>query len=311
MNLNRTLPLAFVILAPCLVSAQTQAGAMREKPAGPQWLAPDAAAEKTLQDALADARSSHKRLAVMYSGSWCDLCEEITTTVHGDPELMALADHYRPVSITVDRAALDPFAAGIHGKVPDRNAALITVLDSDGMVVSAIFGPRLLDAGHVSAAKFKAIFKEFTLGAPAEEVLTSSLPALATSNKLGWVEFRADWCGWCHRMEDFFQKTAAAPIMAKYFTVIPVDTEKNEGAEKMSHRLGSPKGIDGIPWFAVVDAKGNVLATSEGPKGNIGFPDSDVEVAHFFSILKKTAPAMTQADIQTLKNALTEINKKK
>jgi hypothetical protein len=86
--------------------------------------------------------------------------------------------------------------------------------------------------------------------------------------------------------------------------MVTVDTEKNEGSERLARRLGSAEGIDGIPWFAVIDAQGKVLATSEGPKGNIGFPDTDVEVAHFFSVLHSTAKGITAVEIETIAKAL-------
>jgi thiol-disulfide isomerase/thioredoxin len=178
------------------------------------------------------------------------------------------------------------------------------VLDSEGGVLTTITGARILDAGHVSAAKLKAILTEFVQGAPAEDVFAKSLPALAAIGKTGWVEFRADWCGWCKKMEKLFEQSEAAPFLAKYYSLVKVDTEKNDGSEQLARRLGSVDGIDGIPWFAVIDAKGNVLATSEGPKGNIGFPDTDVEVAHFFAVLRATAKGITPAETETIKTAL-------
>jgi thiol-disulfide isomerase/thioredoxin len=181
---------------------------------------------------------------------------------------------------------------------------LITILDSNGALLTTITGPRILDAGHISAAKLKAVLSEFLEGAPADQVYAKALPGLAAAGRLGWVEFRADWCGWCKKMEKFFQTSEAAPILAKYYSVVTVDTEKNDGSEQLARRLGSVNGIDGIPWFAVVDSTGKVLATSEGPKGNIGFPDTDVEVAHFFTILHNTAKGITAEEIGTIQRAL-------
>jgi hypothetical protein len=105
-------------------------------------------------------------------------------------------------------------------------------------------------------------------------------------------------------MEKFFRESDAAPILAKYYTVVTVDTEKNDGSEPLARRLGSKEGIDGIPWFAVIDAQGKVLATSEGPKGNIGYPDSDIEVAHFFKVLNATAKGITDGEIATINKVL-------
>jgi thiol-disulfide isomerase/thioredoxin len=305
MKLRNTLVFAAVILAPCLVSAQTPAAAARTRAAGPQWLAPDAETEKALHDGLAAAKNSHKRLAVLYEGSWCTLCDDVHQAIHNDPDLPRLLTGYVGLPINVaDAAAVQQFAQKIHANLPKDNAMLITVLDSDGALLTAITAPRILEAGHIAPAKLNRILMEFFPGAPAAEVFAQSLPALAAGGKLGWVEFRADWCGWCKKMEKFFQESEAAPILARYYSVVTVDTEKNEGSEPLARRLGSKDGIDGIPWFAVIDAQGKVLATSEGPKGNIGFPDTDIEVAHFFSVLHSTAKGITAGEIETIAKAL-------
>jgi hypothetical protein len=66
----------------------------------------------------------------------------------------------------------------------------------------------------------------------------------------------------------------------------------------------------GIPWFAVVDAQGKVLATSEGPKGNIGYPDTEVEVAHFLSVLKSTAKGISPGEVETVANTIKALKAK-
>jgi hypothetical protein len=67
--------------------------------------------------------------------------------------------------------------------------------------------------------------------------------------------------------------------------------------------LGSHTGINGIPWFAVIDGSGEVLATSEAPMSNIGFPATSAEVAYFFSVLRNTAKVMTQNEMGTIRKA--------
>jgi thiol-disulfide isomerase/thioredoxin len=285
------------------VSAQTPVAS--DGAAEPQWLAPDAQSAKALADGLAAAKTSRKRLAVLYEGTWCTLCDAVHEAIHADPDLPHLLEGYVGVPVTVaDADAVRQFALKIHASLPKDDAMLITILDSEGKLVTAITAPRILDAGNVAPAKLKAVLTEFFPGESADAVFAKSLAGLAASGKSGWVEFRADWCGWCHKMEKFFQQNEAAPILAKYYSVVTIDTEKNAGSEQLSRRLGSKDGIDGIPWFAVIDAQGKVLATSEGPKGNIGFPDTDIEVAHFFALLHDTAKGITPAEIATITKVL-------
>jgi len=280
----------------------------------PQWFAPDAATKQSLADALAAARTSNHRLLVMYEGSWCTLCAEVHDAAMSDPDVPNLVHSgYEVAQVTVeDFAALSQFASQtLHAKLDKANPLLISVLDKDGAALTSFTAARFLDNGHASAAKIKAQLSEWLVGAPATEIYRTALASLP-DGKAGWVEFRADWCGWCKKMEKFFQASDAAPVLAKYYSVISIDTEKNSGADGVAKSLGAPKGVEGggIPWFAVVDARGKVLATSEGPKGNIGYPDSDVEVAHFMSVMKTTAKGITPGELSTIANTIKALKAK-
>jgi len=55
---------------------------------------------------------------------------------------------------------------------------------------------------------------------------------------------------------------------------------------------------------ALLGADEQVLATSDGPDGNIGFPAQAAEIQHFMSMLKKTATRLTAAQLGTIEEAL-------
>jgi thiol-disulfide isomerase/thioredoxin len=281
--------------------------------AEPTWFAPDAASKQSLEDALATAKKSNHRLIVIYDGGWCTLCTEVHNGAMADPDLLGLVHSgYEVVRVKTDDSTGFPrFASeALHQPLDKANGLLITVLEKDGSVLATWTAGRLMADGHFSAAKLKQQLSEFLVGAPADEVYRTALASMP-NGKAGWVEFRADWCGWCKRMERFFGDSKAAPVLAKYYQVITIDTEKNQGADQLAKSLGAPKGIaGGIPWFAAVDAQGKVLATSEGPKGNIGYPDTDLEVAHFMSVMKATAQGITSSELDTIANTIKELKPK-
>ena len=62
---------------------------------------------------------------------------------------------------------------------------------------------------------------------------------------------------------------------------------------------------DGLPWFAITEPDGNVLAVSRGPMGNIGFPSSTEEIRHFRRMLEGTVRKMTSDDVDRLIKSLT------
>ena len=61
---------------------------------------------------------------------------------------------------------------------------------------------------------------------------------------------------------------------------------------------------DGIPWFAITEPDGTVLAIGRGPLSNIGFPASVEEIRHFRRMLVTTVQRMTVEDVERLVNSL-------
>lgn len=59
-----------------------------------------------------------------------------------------------------------------------------------------------------------------------------------------------------------------------------------------------------------LDAEGVALATSEGPKGNLGCPYTDEEIAAFVEILGSVARSISPEDIAALSKSLTAQRKK-
>ncbi len=63
----------------------------------------------------------------------------------------------------------------------------------------------------------------------------------------------------------------------------------------------------GIPCHVILDADGTPLATSIGPRGNIGFPGENREgAAHMRMMLAKTARALSEPEIDALIESLSE-----
>ena len=89
-----------------------------------------------------------------------------------------------------------------------------------------------------------------------------------------------------------------------------VDTSKVPGGAKLHDSFEASK-TQGIPWFVVLDSDGKEIANSNGPKGNIGHPDTDEEIEVFIGIVKKVALTITDDDRAALKKALVDHRAKK
>jgi len=67
----------------------------------------------------------------------------------------------------------------------------------------------------------------------------------------------------------------------------------------------------GIPWFAILDASGQKLATSNDLKTgeNIGFPSEEGAQVHFASMLNTTRQRMTEQEVESLIKSTKDIGK--
>ena len=93
--------------------------------------------------------------------------------------------------------------------------------------------------------------------------------------------------------------------MAKDFIPVKIDQDRMEHG-KMIAALIRQGQRGGIPWFVFTNDKLKPLVTSDGPKGNVGFPVKENEIAHFIAMLNKVRKQMSDADVATIQKALEE-----
>lgn len=146
-------------------------------------------------------------------------------------------------------------------------------------------------------------------GPTAEAVLKEGLAKAAKEDKRVFLKFGAEWCGWCHKMDDFLAEEAMKPLFDKAFVIVRIDVEKNEGAEAiLKEALGTAEG--GIPSFAFLDAQRKVLAKSNGAGDNIGFPADKASAELFKKMIIDSKTKLTESEAKTISDRLIEIGKK-
>ncbi|WP_162006790.1 carboxypeptidase regulatory-like domain-containing protein [Roseimaritima sediminicola] len=131
----------------------------------------------------------------------------------------------------------------------------------------------------------------------ARELYAQTLAKAKQENKRVIVQETATWCGPCHMLSDYLSENQAWE--ADYIW-IKMDHRYTGARELMAELRDGAKG--GIPWYAILDAQGNKLVTSNHFKSgdNIGFPSSQQGREHFKHMLLETRQAMTDEQIDVL-----------
>jgi thioredoxin-related protein len=150
----------------------------------------------------------------------------------------------------------------------------------------------------------------------AATVLKEAQKKAEKEKKNVFVIFHASWCSWCKKMEANMENEACKKFFDDNYVITHLtvmESEKNKhlenpGADELLKKYKAEK--QGIPFWVVLDHKGNLMADSFNSEGqNLGCPASKGEVKEFVAKLKKTTKMDTK-QLQIIANVF-EIKKSK
>lgn len=148
----------------------------------------------------------------------------------------------------------------------------------------------------------------------AESLISAALETAKAEDKVVMLEFRADWCSWCARLDKALRSPELSTLFADNYIVVNLTVQESEdkialetpGADAILNEIGAAKA--GIPVFIFLDKDGkkigNSLAMPNG--GNIGYPVTSEEITAFEGLLAKTAPRMNATQRATVVDWLTK-----
>jgi thiol:disulfide interchange protein len=267
-----------------------------------------AVASEQIAAAIAKASRENRRVLIQWGANWCGWCHLLHDLCAGDKDLKRkLSYEYDVVLVDIGRWDKNVDLAERYGAdIKNQGVPYLTVLDGSGEVVANQEPGSLEDGTKHHPAKVMAFLEKHQ--APylnAESVLNEGLARAAKENQRVFLHFGAPWCGWCHRLEGWMAGADVAEILAKDFVDVKIDTDRMIGGMEMMARY--TKGArTGIPWYAVLDAEGEVLVTSSAAGGNIGFPWEPQEIEAFAKLIAEGATRITPEEIEKLSIALTE-----
>jgi thioredoxin-related protein len=269
-RITRSVAAALLLAVPAVATAQDAKDAAK-KATRPSIYDAKADAREQVKTATALARRDARRVLVMFGGDWCGWCHKLHGLFASDPAIRELlADEYVLVMVDTQAPHADALLAECRGDLTGVGYPFLAVLDGQGKVVTRQKTDPLEEGDDHDAAKVKAVLEKWAAPkAAASKVFEEGLAKASSEDKLVFLHFGAPTCGWCHRLDAFLAREDMAPILGREFVDVKVDLARMTGAEAILKRY-NPGGSGGIPWFVFLDAKGNGVATSGGPNGNIG-----------------------------------------
>jgi thiol-disulfide isomerase/thioredoxin len=288
-------------LEKALASAKTaekkhEAGPKREPIYNPKA---DSTAE--IAAALDAARRDHKRVLLEFGANWCGWCYKLYDVFKKNAEIAPIVrNEYQLVLVDIDTQAkvFDRYVP----KSERKGVPFLTVLDSDGKVLVNQETGALEDGPKHDPKKVKTFLTKWAVpAADAEKVLADGLSQARRESKRVLLHIGAPWCGWCHVLDRFLYENRN--LFAADFIDVKIDQQRMTHAERLTQRL-RPAKSGGIPWIAILDADGNALATSDGPKGNIGFPAEPEEIHFFMDMLRKNVRSTSATQLAAIERSL-------
>jgi thiol-disulfide isomerase/thioredoxin len=261
----------------------------------------DARAE--IKAALERAAYSNKRVLVKFGGNWCGWCFKLHDLFHANGEIAALLrSEYELVLVDVNsnRDILQEYDPGGRHGYP-----WLTVLDSSGKVlVNQDTGSLEIGPKH-DPDKVLAFLARWQSDRPdAEQVLTAALERARAEGKRVLVHIGAPSCGWCHVLDRFLREQG--DLIGLDYIDLKIDTVRMENGQTVADRLRLGHSAGGIPWTVILDADGKPLVTSDGPRGNIGYPSEPHEIEYFVAMLNQTRKSLSDSQVATLERQLQE-----
>ena len=208
---------------------------------------------------------------LMFGGDWCGWCHKLHELFASNREIRkTLSDEYVLVTIDLEspngpdllkrcKEALskEEFQKGV-------GYPFLAVLDAEGKVVTAQRTDLLEEGDHHDPKRVQEFLDRWKIAPKdAKLVLEEALSRASSDDKRVLLTFGDPWCGWCHKLHDWLAQPEIATILDRDFIVAQVDVNRMTGGKDVMSRY-RPDASGGIPWFAILDAKGKPLTTSDG-----------------------------------------------
>jgi hypothetical protein len=260
--------------------------------------------EDSLKRMTRDARLAGMRLLVVLLGDPSKSTSDWTDRVLDSDEPPELL-RYLVLTVFLKRTESKALLSRLGWEQPNPGDIELLAVDGAGTRLAA----QRITVAKNSAAPEQMI--EFVKrNAPprrdARALLASARQEARDTGRRLWIVESGPRCGPCFLLARWMDDQHA--ILEKDYVLLKV-RGIDEHFREVIDKLNPPSGA-GIPWYAITEPDGTILATSNGPLGNTGFPYSVEGKRHLRAMLDRTARRLSVAERERLVNSLSGTDSK-
>jgi hypothetical protein len=242
------------------------------------------------------AGSYRQRIALLLVDPKADATRQLME-LRKDKEVRLAMDNFRLIFVDATSEPAKALTKSLDVKLAASDALpQIIVRDPAGAAVAAGEAAEISVGGQIDKSRFIDWLHANALEPlDARKLLDDALADARKTGRRVLVQETAVWCGPCHMVSDYLERQRA--IWDKDFIWIRLDERWTHNKEVVAGLRTASSG-GGIPWLAVLDADGQVLAT------HLGYPGNPAMVDKFLAMLKETSHRLTEDDLARLREPL-------
>jgi Thioredoxin-like len=262
---------------------------------------PELALADQVGNVIRDARLNGMRGLIVLQGDAAEEVKKLTAEIldFGDlPEVLGfLPAVIDPKTVKSDAATIKKY----DWQLPEKGEVVLIALDGS---TKSIGTQRIAASEYSKAVQLATAFVKQHAPAPrdAKARLAAAQEEAKGTERRVWVVAGGPRCGPCLKLARWMEEHHS--VLEKDYVLLKV-SEMDKSAGEVMQLLNKPEET-GIPWMAITAPGGAVLATSDGPLGNIGFPGTIEDVRHLHEMLRRTARKLTAKEQDQLAESLTQ-----
>jgi hypothetical protein len=249
-----------------------------------------------------DARLIGLRGLVVLQGADSEAVKKLTAEILDGEEVPDVLG-FLPMVVNPRKVRSEAAMVREHGwRSPEKGEVVLIAIDGDEKLIGT---DKIAASDLPNAIKLATAFVK--QHAPpvrdAKARLRAAQDVAKRQGKRVWVVEGGPRCGPCLKLAKWMDEHHV--LLEKDYVIVKILQGYDKSVEEVMALFNQPKG-EGIPWMAITEPAGAVLATSDGPLGNIGFPGTIENLRHFREMLRRTTHNLTAQEQDQLAESLTQ-----